>query len=254
MKIISYNVNGIRAAIQKGFIAWLSQENPDIICLQELKAEEVQVNLDEIKSLGYHIYWQSAQKKGYSGVGIFTKVKPKSVQYGCGIEKYDLEGRVLQVNFEKYSVMSVYMPSGSSGEDRQAFKMDWLGDFQAYTNELVKKYPNIIIAGDYNICHKAIDIHNPKSNANSSGFLPEEREWMENYIGHGFVDTFRWIHPELNHQYSWWSYRANAREKNLGWRIDYLLASHPMEQSIKNASILADIKYSDHCPILLEIN
>jgi exodeoxyribonuclease-3 len=254
MKIISYNVNGIRAAIQKGFIGWLSQENPDIICLQELKADELQVDLEEITSLGYHIYWQSAQKKGYSGVGIFTKIKPFSVQYGCGIEKYDLEGRVIQVNFEDYSVMSVYMPSGSSGEDRQSFKMEWLADFQAYTNELVKTHPNIIIAGDYNICHKAIDIHNPKSNANSSGFLPEEREWMENYINQGFVDTFRWIHPTLDHQYSWWSYRANAREKNLGWRIDYLLASQSMAPLIKNASILADIKHSDHCPILLEIN
>lgn len=254
MKIISYNVNGIRAAIQKGFIAWLSQENPDIICLQELKAEEEQVDLAEIKSLGYHVYWQSAQKKGYSGVGIFTKIKPVSIQYGCGIEKYDQEGRVLQVNFENYSVMSVYMPSGSSGDERQSFKMEWLADFQAYTNELVKTHPNMIIAGDYNICHRAIDIHNPKSNANSSGFLPEEREWMENYINNGFVDTFRTIHPALEHQYSWWSYRAGAREKNLGWRIDYLMASKPMAQSIKNASILANIKHSDHCPILLEIN
>jgi exodeoxyribonuclease-3 len=254
MKIISYNVNGIRAAIQKGFIPWLSQENPDIICLQELKAEEVQVDLAEIASLGYHIYWQSAQKKGYSGVAIFTKMKPVSVQYGCGIEKYDLEGRVIQANFENYSVISVYMPSGSSGDERQSFKMEWLVDFQAYTHELRKTYPNLIIAGDYNICHRAIDIHNPKSNANSSGFLPEEREWMEEYINQGFVDTFRWKHPTLEHQYSWWSYRANAREKNLGWRIDYILASQAMTSSITNASILADIKHSDHCPITLEIN
>jgi exodeoxyribonuclease-3 len=254
MKIISYNVNGIRAAIKKGFTSWLSQENPDILCLQELKADEDQVDLHEIKSLGYQIYWQSAQKKGYSGVGIFTKIKPVSVAFGCGIEKYDVEGRVIRVDFADFSVMSVYMPSGSSGEDRQSFKMEWLADFQNYTHDLVKKYPNIIIAGDYNICHRPIDIHNPKSNANSSGFLPEEREWMESYLSNGFVDTFRCIYPELVHQYSWWSYRANAREKNLGWRIDYLLASQPLNQSIKNASILAEVKYSDHCPILLELN
>lgn len=254
MKIISYNVNGIRAAIKKGFTSWLSQENPDILCLQELKADEDQVDLHEIKSLGYQIYWQSAQKKGYSGVGIFTKIKPVSVAFGCGIEKYDVEGRVIRVDFADFSVMSVYMPSGSSGEDRQSFKMEWLADFQNYTHDLVKNFPNIIIAGDYNICHRPIDIHNPKSNANSSGFLPEEREWMESYLSNGFVDTFRCIYPELIHQYSWWSYRANAREKNLGWRIDYLLASQPLNQSIKNASILAEVKHSDHCPILLELN
>ena len=253
MKIISYNVNGIRAAIQKGFIAWLSQENPDIICLQELKAEEEQVDLAEIKSLGYHVYWQSAQKKGYSGVGIFTKIKPISVQYGCGIEKYDLEGRVIQVNFENYSVMSVYMPSGSSGDERQSFKMEWLADFQAYTNELVKTHPKMIIAGDYNICHKAIDIHNPKGNATSSGFLPEEREWMEGFVNRGFVDSFRAINTDPHH-YSWWSYRAGARDKNLGWRIDYQLVSEALAEKIQHASILPDVKHSDHCPIVLLLN
>lgn len=254
MKIISYNVNGIRAAIQKGFSFWLSQENPDILCLQELKADEGQVDLEEIKALGYHIYWQSAQKKGYSGVGIFTKKKPNLVTYGCGIDKYDAEGRVIRLDFATFSIMSVYMPSGSSGDERQSFKMEWLTDFQKYTNQLVKNHPNIILAGDFNICHRPIDIHNPKSNANSSGFLLEERDWIESYLTKGFIDTFRFIHPELSHQYSWWSYRANAREKNLGWRIDYLLASHPMTHMIKNASILSEVKHSDHCPILLEIH
>jgi len=247
-------VNGIRAAIQKGFIAWLSQENPDIICLQELKAEEEQVDLDQIKSLGYHIYWQSAQKKGYSGVGIFTKIKPVSVQYGCGIEKYDLEGRVLQVNFENYSVMSVYMPSGSSGDERQSFKMEWLADFQAYTNELVKNHPNIIIAGiiiyateplTFTIQNQMlIALDSCQKSGNGWKITSKMDLWIlfVPFIQHLTIN----IHGGVIVQ--------TQEQKNLGWRIDYLLASTPMAQSIKNASILADIKHSDHCPILLEIN
>ncbi len=253
MKLISYNVNGIRAAIQKGFTEWLKEENPDIICLQELKAEIDQVDLNEIKNLGYEIYWHSAQKKGYSGVAIFSKISPLHVEVGCGIEKYDSEGRVIRLDFDSFSVMSVYMPSGSSGDERQAFKMEWLSDFHQYTQDLLAKIPHLIISGDYNICHKAIDIHNPKSNANSSGFLPEEREWMENFINSGLIDTFRHINQEPNH-YSWWSYRAGARGKNLGWRIDYHLASEKLKDRISHAKILPEVKHSDHCPIVLEIN
>ncbi|MHA8065159.1 exodeoxyribonuclease III [Aquirufa sp. ROCK2-A2] len=253
MKFISYNVNGIRAAIQKGFIDWLKVENPDIICLQELKAEIDQVNLTDIEALGYQIYWHSAQKKGYSGVAIFSKIQPKHVEIGCGIEKYDSEGRVIRLDFETFSIMSVYMPSGSSGDDRQAFKMEWLSDFHAYAQDLISKIPHLIISGDYNICHKEIDIHNPKSNANSSGFLPEEREWLENFIQTGFIDTFRHINPDPHH-YSWWSYRAGARGKNLGWRIDYHLATKALENRIAHAEILPQIYHSDHCPIVLEIN
>jgi exodeoxyribonuclease-3 len=253
MKLISYNVNGIRAAIQKGFIQWLLEENPDIICLQEIKAEIDQVDLSEIRALGYQIYWHSAQKKGYSGVAIFSKLIPNHVEIGCGIEKYDTEGRIIRIDFETFSVMSVYMPSGSSGDERQSFKMQWLSDFQSYTQNLLTQIPHLIISGDYNICHKALDIHNPKSNANSSGFLPEERDWMEKFIQTGFIDTFRHINQEPHH-YSWWSYRAGARNKNLGWRIDYHLATKAIEHRIVHAAILPDVIHSDHCPILLEIN
>ncbi|MCZ2473490.1 exodeoxyribonuclease III [Aquirufa ecclesiirivi] len=253
MKIISYNVNGIRAAIQKGFIDWLKEENPDVLCLQELKADIEQVDISAIEALGYQIYWHSAQKKGYSGVAIFSKVTPKSVTIGCGIEKYDAEGRVIRADFEDFSVMSVYMPSGSSGDERQGFKMIWLADFYQYIDQLKKEIPHLIISGDYNICHKAIDIHNPKSNANSSGFLPEEREWMENFINSGFVDSFRHINAEPHH-YSWWSYRAGARGKNLGWRIDYHLVSDSLRERISHAQILPEVKHSDHCPVVLHLN
>jgi exodeoxyribonuclease-3 len=253
MKIISYNVNGIRAAIQKGFTTWLEEQAADIICIQELKAEREQVDTQAIEDLGYHIYWHSAQKKGYSGVAIFSKIKPNHVEIGCGIEKYDFEGRVIRLDFDHVSVMNVYMPSGSSGDERQAFKMEWLADFHTYAHQLRTQIPNLIISGDYNICHRAIDIHNPKGNANSSGFLPEEREWMENFIQNGFIDTFRLIRADEPHQYSWWSYRAGARGKNLGWRIDYHLASQPLQDRIQNAYILPDAMHSDHCPIVVEL-
>ncbi len=252
-KIISYNVNGIRAAIQKGFTSWLAAQQADIICIQELKAEFDQVDTSEIEQLGYSVHWHAAQKKGYSGVAIFSKITPKHVEIGCGIEKYDAEGRVLRLDFDKFSVMSVYMPSGSSGEERQAFKMEWLANFHTYAQELQKNIPNLIISGDYNICHRAIDIHNPKGNANSSGFLPEEREWMENFVTSGFVDTFRHVNPEQAHAYSWWSYRAGARGKNLGWRIDYHMATERLKDQIADAYILPDAMHSDHCPIVVEL-
>lgn len=252
MKILTYNVNGIRAAMTKGFVEWLAATNADIICLQEVKAEEHQIDKALFENLGYHIYWYSAQKKGYSGVAIFTKIKPKHVEYGCGIEAYDHEGRVLRTDFEDFSLLSVYMPSGSSGDIRQDFKMQWLADFQEYITELTKTIPNLIVSGDYNICHQAIDIHNPKSNANSSGFLPEEREWMSNFLASGFIDTFRTFNQEPHH-YTWWSYRAGARAKNLGWRIDYHCATESMRNRLVRAFILPEAKHSDHCPVLLEI-
>lgn len=253
MKIITYNVNGIRAAMNKDLVGWLKAANPDVLCLQETKATYDQVDVKAFEALGYHLYWYSAQKKGYSGVAIFSKIKPKHVEYGCGIEKYDFEGRVIRLDFDTCSVMSVYHPSGSSGDDRQAFKMQWLADFQKYINDLKKKLPNLILCGDYNICHKPIDIHNPKSNANTSGFLPEEREWMEQFIQSGFIDSFRHFNQEP-HQYSWWSYRAGSRGKNLGWRIDYNLVANHLEKHLKRAVILPDAMHSDHCPVLLEID
>ncbi len=253
MKIVTYNVNGIRAAMSKGFVDWLRELNPDVVCLQEIKASPEQVGVFEFDELGYHHYWYPAQKKGYSGVAIFSKIKPNKVTYGCGTPAYDDEGRILRADFNGFSVMSVYHPSGSSGDERQAFKMKWLADYQNYINELKKTIPNLILSGDFNICHREIDIHNPKSNANTSGFLPEEREWMEQFINSGFVDSFRHFNKNP-HQYSWWSYRAGARGKNLGWRIDYHLTSESLLNRLKSAEILPHVVHSDHCPVVLELH
>jgi exodeoxyribonuclease-3 len=253
MKIITYNLNGIRAAMSKGLIDWISQVSPDVLCVQEIKANPDQVGVFEFEELGYHHYWYPAQKKGYSGVAIFTKQKPKHIEYGCGIKEYDDEGRILRIDFEEFSVMSVYHPSGSSGDLRQAFKMEWLEAFLNYINQLKATYPNLVICGDFNICHKAIDIHNPKSNANTSGFLPEEREWMEQFINSGFVDSFRYFNQEP-HQYSWWSYRAGSRAKNLGWRIDYNFVTDNLKNRISRSVILPSAIHSDHCPVLLEMS
>lgn len=253
MKIISYNVNGIRAAMQKGFVEWLKGENPDIICLQETKALPEQVDYHLFEELGYELHWMSAEKKGYSGVAIFSKPSPKNVCYGCDIELYDSEGRVVRADYDNFSVMSVYMPSGSSGDLRQDFKMQWLTDFQEYVDELKKEIPNLIISGDYNICHHPIDIHDPVRNKNSSGFLPEERKWFSQFVDSGFVDTFRHFNPDPHH-YSWWSYRAGARKKNKGWRIDYHLAADHLKGRLRHAAILPDAMHSDHCPVVVEID
>jgi exodeoxyribonuclease III len=253
MKIISYNVNGIRAAMGKGLIDWMKAAGPDVLCLQEIKASPEQVGLLEFEELGYQTYWYPAQKKGYSGVAIFTKVKPKEVVYGCGEQRYDDEGRVIRADFDDFSVMSVYHPSGSSGEERQAFKMEWLDFYHEYIGSLKKSRPDLVLSGDFNICHKAIDIHNPISNAKSSGFLPEEREWMEKFINSGFIDSFRYFNPNPHH-YSWWSYRAGARGKNLGWRIDYNLVSNSLESRLKRAVMMPDAMHSDHCPVMLELD
>ncbi|MGE0566563.1 MAG: exodeoxyribonuclease III [Bacteroidia bacterium] len=253
MRIITYNVNGIRAAISKGFLEWLENVNPDIVCLQEVKATPDQFGTFDFEALGYHHYWYPAQKKGYSGVAILSKEKPNHVEYGCGKELYDAEGRVIRADYADFSVMSVYHPSGSSGDERQAFKMEWLDFFNDYAHSLLKKHKNLVLSGDYNICHRPIDIHNPISNAKSSGFLPEEREWMEKFINSGFVDTFRHFNQEP-HQYTWWSYRAGARKKNLGWRIDYHMVNESMREKLSRAVILPEAVHSDHCPVLVEIS
>lgn len=249
MKIISYNVNGIRAAVTKGFLSWLENESPDVICIQETKAQIDQMPNFEISSLGYDSYYFSAQKKGYSGVAILSKQKPDNVVYGMGIEKYDNEGRFLRADYGDLSIISVYHPSGTSGDERQDFKMQWLTDFQNYIQELIKTRNNLIICGDYNICHREIDIHDPKGNAKNSGFLPEEREWIDGFIKTGYTDSFRYIYPEEKDKYSWWSYRFNSREKNKGWRIDYCMVSDNIKERIKGAEILSDVYHSDHCPI-----
>lgn len=252
-KIVTYNVNGIRSAISKGLMDWIKSVKPNIICFQEVKANTDQLDLKIFESEGYHHYWHSAEKKGYSGVAIFTKEKPDHVEIGCGIKTYDSEGRILRADFGDVSVISVYMPSGTSGDERQNFKYRFLDDFQKYIDNLKKTRPKLIISGDYNICHKPIDIHNPVSNVNSSGFLPEERAWLENFMQNGFIDSFRHFNKEPNN-YTWWTFRFNARARNLGWRIDYHLVSEPMQKNLKRAVILPDAKHSDHCPVVLEID
>ncbi|MAQ76428.1 MAG: exodeoxyribonuclease III [Aquimarina sp.] len=253
MKIISYNVNGIRAAINKGFIEWLQQADPDIICLQEIKAMKEQLDLSVFEEAGYtHNYWYSAQKKGYSGVAILSKKEPDQVQFGTGIEYMDNEGRNLRVDFNGVSIMSLYLPSGTNIE-RLDHKLQYMADFQKYVDQLRKEYPNLIICGDYNICHRAIDIHDPVRNKNVSGFLPVEREWIGNFIDSGFIDSFRYFNQEPDN-YSWWSYRANARANNKGWRLDYGMVAEPLEEKLTRAAILSEAKHSDHCPILLELD
>jgi len=252
MKIISYNVNGIRAAINKGFIEWLQQANPDVICLQEIKAMEDQIPVDDITKAGYpYQYYYSAQKKGYSGVAILSKTKPSHVEYGTGIEHMDFEGRNLRADFDGLSVMSLYLPSGTNS-DRLGFKFKYMDDFQVYIIELRKAIPNLVICGDYNICHEAIDIHDPVRNKTVSGFLPEERAWLDGFMKTGMIDTFRHFNKEPDN-YSWWSYRANARNNNKGWRIDYCLVSEPLLDRLQRAVILPEAKHSDHCPVLVEI-
>lgn len=252
MKIISYNVNGIRSAMTKGFVDWLKKENPDIIGLQEIKAQEKDIDPNIFQDLGYKLYWFPAVKKGYSGVAIFTKITPKAVHYGMGLNKYDDEGRMLTAEFDDFSFISSYFPSGTTGDVRQDFKYEFLEDIYGYLQDLRREKPKLILSGDYNICHKPIDIHNPVSNKNSSGFLPEERAWMDKFTESGFIDTFRFFNNEP-HQYTWWSFRANSRAKNLGWRIDYHMATKELQNKLKSAVILPHIQHSDHCPIVLEI-
>lgn len=251
MKVISYNVNGIRAALKKGFIEWLMAANPDVLCLQEIKAQEDQLDLSLFEEAGYkYNYWYSAQKKGYSGVAILCKEEPNNIVFGTGIESMDFEGRNLRVDFDTVSVMSLYLPSGTNSA-RLDFKFKFMDEFQEYVTELKKEVPNLIICGDYNICHEAIDIHNPKMKG-VSGFLPEEREWLDTFINTGFIDSFRFFNKEPDH-YSWWSYRANSRNNNKGWRIDYHLVTDTLKDRLERAYILPEAKHSDHCPIVVEL-
>lgn len=252
MKIISYNVNGIRAALRKGFIDWLKSANPDVICLQEIKAQIDQLDLSVFEKAGYRYnYWFSAQKKGYSGVAILSKTEPSKVVFGTGIESMDFEGRNIRADFEGVSIMSLYLPSGTNLA-RLKHKLEYMDLFQNYIDKLKKEIPNLVICGDYNICHEAIDIHDPVRNKNISGFLPEERSWMSNFLNNGFVDAFREFNSEP-HNYSWWSYRANSRQNNKGWRLDYTLITKPLQEKLKRAVILSEAMHSDHCPVLVEL-
>lgn len=252
MKIITYNVNGLRAAVGKGLGEWLSEQHPDVLCLQETKLQPEQYPAEVFEELGYKAYLFSAEKKGYSGVAILTKKEPDNVVRGMGMEKYDREGRFIRADYGDLSVVSVYHPSGTSGDERQAFKMEWLEDFQNYVVELQKTRSKLILCGDYNICHEPIDIHDPVRNATNSGFLPEEREWMTRFLDAGFIDTFRYLNPDKQ-QYTWWSYRFNARRNNKGWRIDYCMVSEPVKPLLEDAYILGDAVHSDHCPAVLVI-
>jgi len=252
MLITTYNVNGIRSALHKGFLNWLETFNPDVVCLQETKAQPEQIPVFHFQELGYHSFWHSAEKKGYSGVAILSRQEPDHVEYGMGNPLYDTEGRVLRADFKDWSVMSVYHPSGTTGEVRQAFKMQWLEDFLQYLAHLRQKKTRLIISGDFNICHNPIDIHDPVRNAKSSGFLPEEREWMSRFLESGYTDTFRFFNNEPNH-YTWWSNRPGVRAKNLGWRIDYNMVTQNLEPYIKNVGISPQVVHSDHCPAWLEL-
>ena len=252
IKILSYNVNGIRAALRKDLINWIKNENPDIVCFQEIKANEDQFDTSLFEEMGYYNYWFSAQKKGYSGVGIISKIKPDNVQIGTGIDFMDFEGRNLRLDFKKFSVMSLYLPSGTN-INRLQFKYKYMYEFEKYIQSLKSEIPNLIIGGDYNICHQPIDIHDSSPRMEKvSGFLPEERAWLNKFIDSGFVDSFR-LHNKLPHKYSWWSYRANSRNNNKGWRIDYLLVSKSLKQNISESYILDDVVHSDHCPIGINI-
>lgn len=253
MRIITYNVNGIRAAVRKGFNEWLATNPADVVCLQEIKAHECDIDAASVKALGYEPYWFCAQKKGYSGVAILTKIKPDNVVYGTMIDQSDFEGRVIRADFGELSVISVYFPSGTSGEIRQAYKYIWLDEFLEYLNTLRNTQPNLIICGDYNIAHKELDLHNPKSNQKTTGFLPEERAWFDKFLANGYVDGFRHLNKEPN-QYSWWNVlRPSTREENKGWRIDYINVTENLKNRIKDVKILPQVKHSDHCPVYLEI-
>lgn len=253
MKVISYNVNGIRAAVNKGLHEWLEKESPDVLCLQEIKAQEDQIDLLSLQALGYHYYFYPAQKKGYSGVGILTKEKPDLVVKGMNNDVYDSEGRFIRADFGDFSIASVYIPSGTMGDIRQDFKMEFLAYFTEFVNKLRDEKPQLLICGDYNICHKPIDINHPERHTKSSGFLPEERQWFDEFVSTGMVDTFR-EYDQSPEKYSWWSYRAGAKAKNLGWRIDYHMLTEEAKHRLKGAAIQPEIIFSDHCPIVVELD
>lgn len=252
MKIITYNLNGIRSALRKGFDKWLAQAQPDIVAIQELKARPEQIDDKIFHDLGYKTYWFSAEKPGYSGVGLLTKPQPDNVIFGIGDEFFDKEGRLIRADYGDVTLINAYFPSGSSSDQRQQIKMQWLELFRKFVNELKKERPKLIICGDFNICRLWIDIHNPEGHVNVSGFLPEEREWFAQLIEDGFIDAFREFNKEPE-QYTWWSFRQRSRERNKGWRIDYHLITPDLKPKLKNVSILKDVVHSDHCPVEMEI-
>lgn len=253
MKIASYNVNGIRAAIKKGLFEWVREQDFDIICFQETKAHEEQIDESILEEAGYKHHWHSAIKKGYSGVATFSKIEPTYVKAGVGMEKYDNEGRVLRTDFNDLTILNCYFPSGSSSEERHAFKMDFLNDLKPFFLETIKERPNTIILGDYNVVHKDIDIHNPQRKDKPSGFRPEERAWMDGWFDGPFTDAYRYLYPE-EQKFSWWSYRAGSRDRNKGWRIDYLSVTDSIVPTLQSVIHHKDSKHSDHCAVELNFD
>jgi len=238
--------------MSKGLVDWVVFTNPDVLCLQETKAQEDQVDMTPFLDLGYSAYWHSAEKKGYSGVCTLLKKEPDSVVIGCGISDYDREGRILRTDIGDITLLNCYFPSGTTGDLRQSVKMRFLDDFIQFVHALKKTRPNLVVLGDYNIAHQEMDIHDPKGNKNSSGFLPEERAWMTQWLDAGFIDTFRYCHPATQ-EYSWWSFRAGARGNNKGWRIDYITVTESLRHQIKDAAIHPEAVHSDHCPVSLQL-
>ena len=249
MKLVSWNVNGIRACVNKGFKDFFEKINADIFCIQETKCQPDQI---ELEFEGYKSYWNSAQKKGYSGTAIFTKIEPLTVKYGIGIEEHDKEGRVITLEFDNYYMVTVYTPNSQNGLARLEYRMKWEDDFRNYLLNLKKNKP-VIVTGDMNVAHKEIDLKNPKTNRKNAGFTDEERQKMTELLEVGFIDTFRYFYPDTEGIYSWWSYRFKAREKNAGWRIDYFLVSDDLKDKIIDAHIHTEIMGSDHCPIELTV-
>jgi exodeoxyribonuclease-3 len=254
MQIISYNVNGLRSALSKGLLDWVREAQPDVLCVQEIKAGREPLDVSGFAALGYEAYLHPAQKPGYSGVATFTKQTPTAVVVGCGTDLYDAEGRVLRLDFDELSVLNVYMPSGTSGPERQAFKVEWLHFFREYVRQLRTEGRQLVIGGDFNCCQTAIDLHNPKANQNSPGYTPEERQWFKDFLADGYTDSFRHQHGDAPGHYSWWSYRAGSRARNVGWRLDHLLVDAELLPRLTGAGLLPDAVHSDHCPVWVEVN
>jgi exodeoxyribonuclease-3 len=253
MKILSWNVNGIRAADRKGLFDWFKNESPDILCLQEIKAMSEQIPSHLRNAPGYNFYINPAEKKGYSGVATFTKEKPKDVKHGFGISKFDTEGRILITEFPSFTLFNIYFPNGKKNQERLDYKLDFYDTFLSYADNLKAKGKNIIVCGDFNTAHNEIDLARPKENEKISGFLPIERAWIDTFIDHGYIDTFRYFNKEA-HNYSWWDFKTRARERNVGWRIDYFFTNKDFIPHVKKAFILKDVMGSDHCPIGIEID
>ena len=252
MKIISWNVNGFRAIVKKGFLKWVDEVDPDILCLQETKVAREQLDEEQVNPPGYHAVWNSAERKGYSGVTTWSKVRPNNVCLGMGIKAFDAEGRVIRHEFPKFDLLNVYFPNGTSGEERLQFKLEFYDAFLEYCEKLRAQGKRLVVCGDVNTAHKPIDLENPKANEKNSGFLPVERAWIDKFISHGYADTFRILHPEPK-QYTWWTYRTNARERNIGWRLDYFFVTENLKSRIRDSFIMSEVVGSDHCPVGLDI-